>query len=242
MSTILQALKRLEKEQAGRAATQSEMAPAFDAHKTLHRAAASAWLRSRATAWSVVALGIGLGVIVVLVYSRSGAPVPPSISRPFQPATDASDLRPDGAEPAPLQAQPETPFPSSPVSLNTDLSHPSVIRPPATKPSGHDGPVPRQPEAGDGTVFSGSDPPPATAIQTSRPSAAYSGAQRLTDGRLTIQAIAWSPNADERMAVINNRVVREGTVVEGFSIIGITEDAVYARESGRLWQVRFGRP
>jgi hypothetical protein len=64
----------------------------------------------------------------------------------------------------------------------------------------------------------------------------------LTDGSLSIQAIAWSANPDERIAVINNRVTREGASIDGYSIVTIAEEAVYARKEGKLWMVRFGRP
>jgi hypothetical protein len=59
---------------------------------------------------------------------------------------------------------------------------------------------------------------------------------------LSIQAIAWSANPDERIAVINNRVTREGASIDGYSIVTIAEEAVYARKEGKLWMVRFGRP
>ncbi len=65
---------------------------------------------------------------------------------------------------------------------------------------------------------------------------------RLTDGRLRIQAIAWAPVAPDRMAVINNRVVREGYTVDGFSIETIGENEVVVREGDMRWKVLFGHP
>ena len=59
---------------------------------------------------------------------------------------------------------------------------------------------------------------------------------------MKIQAIAWSPNSDERMAVINSRIVREGGSVEGFSVVAIRQDDVIVREQGRLYRVIFGKP
>jgi hypothetical protein len=70
----------------------------------------------------------------------------------------------------------------------------------------------------------------------------FANAERMTDGRLKVQAIVWSTNADERMAVVNSRIVREGTVLEGFSILGIGQDALYVSEAGRLLAVPFGKP
>jgi cytoskeletal protein RodZ len=71
---------------------------------------------------------------------------------------------------------------------------------------------------------------------------AYANAGRLMDNRLKIQAIAWSQVPDERMAVINSRIVREGGSVEGFSIVAIRSDDVIVREKGQLYRVPFGSP
>jgi cytoskeletal protein RodZ len=70
----------------------------------------------------------------------------------------------------------------------------------------------------------------------------YPTADRLWDNRLKIQAIAWSPVSEERMAVINSRIVREGSSVEGFSVVAIRPDDVIVKEQGRLYRVVFGQP
>lgn len=70
----------------------------------------------------------------------------------------------------------------------------------------------------------------------------FANAARMSDGRLKVQAIVWSSKADDRMAVINSRIVREGSVIDGFTIVGIGEDAVYVKEGGRVLKVPFGRP
>jgi len=70
----------------------------------------------------------------------------------------------------------------------------------------------------------------------------YANAERMTDGRLKVQAIVWAANTDDRMAVINSRIVREGAVIDGCSLVRIGEDAVYVNEGGRLLKVPFGKP
>ena len=67
-------------------------------------------------------------------------------------------------------------------------------------------------------------------------------AQRLTDGRLKVQAIVWAPEPADRMAVVNNKIVREAGTLDGFFIVGIGREAVYVREDGRLFKVPFGKP
>jgi len=72
---------------------------------------------------------------------------------------------------------------------------------------------------------------------------AYRNAERMTDGRLKVQAIVWAPDAKKRMAVVNSQVIREGGIIEGFTVVGIGEDAVYVREKGTgLLKVPFGQP
>lgn len=70
----------------------------------------------------------------------------------------------------------------------------------------------------------------------------FRNAKLLADGRLKVQAIAWSPVAQDRMAVMNNHIVHEGETVDGFSIVAIGQDDVVVKEKGQLWRVKFGRP
>jgi hypothetical protein len=99
------------------------------------------------------------------------------------------------------------------------------------------------PEVAAGPAETSTPAKPAQPAETrSGQSPPYATADRLTDNRLKIQAIVWSPIADERMAVINTRIVREGGSVEGFSVVEIRSDDVIVRESGRLYRVAFGKP
>ncbi|MEE8400097.1 MAG: general secretion pathway protein GspB [Desulfobacterales bacterium] len=64
-------------------------------------------------------------------------------------------------------------------------------------------------------------------------------AERADDGRMSLQAIAWSRLPEKRMAVINNRVVREGGTVNGIEVIRIHEDRVIIREGEEVWKLVF---
>jgi len=111
-------------------------------------------------------------------------------------------------------------------------------------------PAPMQPETAvaavpQETIRPSAQHPQATS-QTTPPKpeeAAYAGAERLTDGSLKVQAIVFSPAAEERMAVVNNTIVREGSAIESYTIVGIGEEDVFVREGqGRLLKVPFGKP
>jgi len=61
--------------------------------------------------------------------------------------------------------------------------------------------------------------------------------QAVDPSILKLQAISWSPDAKDRMTVINNRILREKSSIEGYVIILIDQDSVIVRrgtEKGRL--------
>ncbi|MBW2516778.1 MAG: hypothetical protein JRE88_08345 [Deltaproteobacteria bacterium] len=62
---------------------------------------------------------------------------------------------------------------------------------------------------------------------------------RLDKAELKLQAIAWSNVAAERIAVINDRIVREGESVEGYSINQIRQDDVVVNDGAQSWQLEF---
>lgn len=75
------------------------------------------------------------------------------------------------------------------------------------------------------------------------PVESYQNVSVLTDGRLKVQAIVWSRIPEDRMTVINSRVLHEGDTVDGFTLVVIRPDDVVVKESGGgRWKVIFGRP
>lgn len=64
--------------------------------------------------------------------------------------------------------------------------------------------------------------------------------RRLDDSRLKLQAIAWSDNAAQRIAVVNDHVVREGESVEGFSVNQIRQDDIIVNDGTESWRLEFG--
>lgn len=63
--------------------------------------------------------------------------------------------------------------------------------------------------------------------------------ERKDDTRLKLQAIAWSPDPEKRIAVINDRVVKEGNSIDGISVRQIDEDQVVVQEGGVIWKIVF---
>ena len=85
-------------------------------------------------------------------------------------------------------------------------------------------------------------PPTAAPVKKpkSRTAPAARSYPRLDNASLKLQAIAWSNIAAERIAVINDRIVREGESVEGYSINQIRQDEVIVNDGSQSWQLEFG--
>jgi hypothetical protein len=63
--------------------------------------------------------------------------------------------------------------------------------------------------------------------------------RRLDESKLKLQAIAWSKNAAQRIAVINDHIVREGESVEGFFVTQIRQDDIIVNDGTESWRVEF---
>jgi hypothetical protein len=57
---------------------------------------------------------------------------------------------------------------------------------------------------------------------------------------LQLQAIAWSSDSKESIAVVNGRILREGSIIEGTLIIRIDENDVSFQKGGEQWKQKFG--
>ena len=64
--------------------------------------------------------------------------------------------------------------------------------------------------------------------------------KRLDDSKLKLQAIAWSKDAAQRIAVISGHIVREGESVEGFFVNQIRPEDVVVNDGTQSWQLEFG--
>ena len=62
----------------------------------------------------------------------------------------------------------------------------------------------------------------------------------MESDELKLQALAWSNEADRRMAVINGRIVHEGDSVDGYQIFKIREEDIIVKKSGESWRLEFG--
>ena len=61
----------------------------------------------------------------------------------------------------------------------------------------------------------------------------------LNDPEMKLQAITWSKDPQKRIAVINNRIMRQGDVVSGYRIDTINQDDVVLSDAGEKWKLLF---
>ena len=57
---------------------------------------------------------------------------------------------------------------------------------------------------------------------------------------LKLQAIAWSSDSKERICVVNGRILREGSSIEGAFIVQIDKNDVSFQKGGEQWRQKFG--
>ncbi len=62
----------------------------------------------------------------------------------------------------------------------------------------------------------------------------------IMDDRFELQALVWSTIPEERMVVIDGRIMNVGDVTEDLKIKGIREKYVIIETGGELWKIRFG--
>ena len=83
---------------------------------------------------------------------------------------------------------------------------------------------------------------PAKATSAPKPSRIPSSENydRISGSNLKLQALAWSEEAERRMAVINGSIVHEGESVDGYLVLKIRAEDVVLRKGGKSWRLEFG--
>jgi hypothetical protein len=67
----------------------------------------------------------------------------------------------------------------------------------------------------------------------------YAQVDFLENGELELQAISYAKAPDQRMAVINNEIVRQGHSLNGYKVIYIGPEKVVVKRGGAQWQLVF---
>lgn len=260
MSSILRALKKLENDPRhleGNQPLDSKFVPLADTEP--HRSYPGIFM-------VVLGGGIVCGLVILAGWwllsekpqpppaatqqaSRSGSRLEESPARELNLNKTQGQTVPE--EPAePLMEQPESPIKTEQVrkpelavveepafrTIKEDISSVEVQTPDKT--------VPTQitPSLKTGGQISKPDEKPAVAsvsIPISPQKTVEPEIPKLKDPDMKLQAVTWSRAPQKRIAVINNRILREGEMVSGYLISKINQDDVVLSLDGEKWKLLF---
>ena len=251
MSSILEALKKLE--------TESPDVPGTGMWRWSAESTAAAYPRirniRRINPKVLILSGIALVLILIAVFGLTwlhrSQPVPIASSGPIAPkparkdaisshqtiqnTAPLSQISPSGGTlvntptskivPPPAKAAPPT------VALETPPPVPqkTAIKPSFSKPVRR--PLAAEPKTDEAVSSKAHNAPPAAPEISAKP---YHG-----NSPIKVQAIAWSDNPAQRLAVINDTVVREGQFIGDISVVGIQPEKIIIRKGGEMWELIF---
>jgi len=66
-------------------------------------------------------------------------------------------------------------------------------------------------------------------------------AKRLEDDQMVLQAVAWAPQPEKRMGVIDGEVMREGDDANGYTVVKIEKQNIILQRDGKYYRLEFQR-
>ena len=226
MSSILDALKRLENE--GRNAAEASPATWVEGTEApsgrLTRLQEMLLVRGRkwlAASALLAAMGgtVWIGWRAISFKPEAASPVPAAIRPETKPMlAQAPSVERPKADPGVSRAEParrppaKTAPPASPMPWAESHSTPIIAPPPTAKAS----PLASVPPPSGGSL-----PPLPAEID------------------LNLQAVSWAARAQDRIAVVNGQIMRQGDDIEGYTVRDIDADAVILCRSGECYRLAF---
>lgn len=225
MSAILKALKKIEQQSSGPARDPS-VSRKVDPKKTLNQRARKSWRLRRLSAASGLGLVLAAGIVLGFAYGPSflksslSSPDPSALAKarergeklsPLERPGQGVDMPTKGPEKSASLKDREPDVGSSP--LHTRKERPLIAQG-ARKT--------RSPQKD-------TEPPP---------SRGENQTQADTPPVLELQAIVWSHDPESCFVVINGHIVRANGMVEGVSVMEISQDAVTLKQGEKVWKMR----
>lgn len=227
MSSILEALKKVEAETASETAIEPPGGVVNTRKVFTARAKRNG---QKKIAKRITAAGLLLVILLgggYLTHKLWSQKTPhPHLSQPIRTVTPQA-LKPKPAEPKPQSATPAPLTNPQPVKKNTPVKQQA----PLTSVS----PLSPQP------AESASQKAPAFIAQKDNPSRspAQPPIKTADASRYQLQAIAWSPEPGERMAVVNGSIVKEGESVAGLTVTRIMPEVIILSDGINRWRLPF---
>jgi general secretion pathway protein B len=215
MSSILEALKKLEDEKAARRSGAGSLAG---------KVAKSGRKSRTSPAWLIPGGMLAVAAVSVLITYAVMRPVPSTVTGPAPQPTQNAPVRSPAAQP------PDTPLPAVATPVTDALS------------PHHPGPIPGEKKSSRSTMARRSVTPSKITTGKASPLSADSGKNRPTSAvpplpKLTVVGIAWQKDTALRMAIVNGVPVREGGVVNGATVREILPDRVRFSANGKEFDI-----
>lgn len=221
MSSILKALKKLERERALRLDTPLELGRDILRGETRRRRGAF-WLGPLLS--GVVLLGLGFGGWWLL-----------------RPAPATAPLRAADPLPGGLTVLTASRADAVVVEELVERRRPAAVAPLAPRPVARPAVPPSS--VAPGVPAAAAVAVPALTAASPPPSPPAAGSETVpADPGLVVQAIAFSPRREERLAVINELPVMEGTAIGAFMVEEILSDRVVLRRGAATLTLSLDRP
>ena len=254
MSSILKELRKLENEASGK---EERKFPVFTGASKK-----AVYSRDKKVLWIGVYLPVFCSALILAVvgwavfYNKPKTPPPPT---PAQPLSAQSQSAPSKTG-QPLPVQPVAPpgVASSPLPKEAPLKKKEEMRLPDKKESEGKNPpeesaeIASKPSPKPEAETKSSNPPQkedmdTLAAQETLPEEKPSPAAEthspdldpVDDSWLKLQAISWSEDPKNRIAVINNQIVREGGSVDEGQIFRIEREFIVVEGKGKKWRLEF---
>ncbi|MCP4749160.1 MAG: hypothetical protein GY874_23955 [Desulfobacteraceae bacterium] len=248
MSTILNALKKLEKDQGSKQPDQYDWSKDFNTRQVVNRMVRSSWLKSIAIRCVALTLLVFAIIVTLVVYFKSDKPLPAikadATLNAVEPKISDNNKLMDNA-------WVDNRLPDEKQSINNKVNELSMNHDMDKKKNSdvsknsfpdlnyvENTEAINQYKATQNTYESELG----KQVGVKNQSSLFPFAKLFSDSRFRIHAIAWSADADRRIAVINSNIVREGNKVLDYTLISIGKDEVYFKDrEGGIWKMQFGR-
>jgi len=234
LSSILRALKKLEKDSRhieGNRSLDTKFVPLADTRPR----------RSAGRFFMIAGIGIICGLVVLAgwyFFSDRHTALPPETATHSSPAVTAKNAptRPNKRPDMAIAEIPADKAPAVAKSLPVEPAGPAKSAPPADILKGVL-PPDQLPIDENGMSIDTSSKP----AKNEAPAEHVSKREilRLNEPGMKLQAITWSRMPQKRIAVINNRIVREGESVAGYLVSTINQDDVLLSREGKKWRLQF---
>jgi hypothetical protein len=225
VSAILKALKKIEQESSGPARDPS-ISRKMDPKKALNQRARKSWLLRRLSAAFGLVLVLAAGIVLGFAYG-------PSFLKGRVSSPNLSDLPKDGERIERLSSQ-------EGHGQGGDTPTGSTEKPDALKERAQDfAAAPLSPRKERPLIAQGPRKTKAVRKDTEPPfPQGVDQTQTAARPVLELQAIVWSHDPESRFAVINGHIVRANGMVEGVSVMEISQNTVSLKQGEQEWKLR----